>query len=167
MEKAKQRRPSLAKILVIAAFVGAVAFGGYLGYLAWTNDSFPSQQMPFNEFAKVTTVQFNGTEYAVTITWLSGDNLPLYVQITSSVSDAANSPTCQLGFATVTVGQSIFMPFGISGSSAAPTSVDLWIAVKPTIGADFTIQQQISHYTSTIGDITPTRFACTEPASVM
>ena len=167
MKNTGPQKASLAKIIVIAAFVGAIAFGGYLGYLAWANDSFPSLQKPFGDYAKVTGVEFNGTEYAVTVTWLSGNDIPLYVQITSSVSDAANSPVCDLGLTSVTLGQSIFMPFGISGSTAAPTSVNLWIGVKPMNGSDFTIQKQIGNYTTEVGDITPTQFACTEPASVM
>lgn len=158
---------SKGKVLVLAAFVGALAFGGYLGYLAWVNDSFPSQQKPFGDYAEVSSVQFNGTEYAVTVTWLSGDYLPLYVQITSSVSDAANSPVCSLSLSSVAAGQSIFMPFGFDGPSAAPTSVMLSIAVQPKGGSDFTIQQQIGNFTSFLGDITPTQLACTEPSSVM
>ncbi|MGP8125409.1 MAG: hypothetical protein ACLQEQ_06010 [Nitrososphaerales archaeon] len=167
MKTALLRRPSLAKIAVLATFVGALAFGGYLGYLAWTNDSFPSQQKPFGDYANVASVEFNGTEYAVTITWQSGSDLPLYVQITSGVSDGANSPVCDLGLASVTPGQSIFMPFGFNGPSAAPTSVELLIAVKPATGAEFTIQQQIDNFTAQVGDIMPPQFACTEPSSPM
>ena len=160
-------RLSKGKVLVLTAFVGALVFGGYLGYLAWVNDSFPSQQKPFNDYAEVSSVLFNGSEYAVTVTWLSSDYVPMYVQITSSVSDAANSPVCSLSLSSVTAGQSIFMPFGFDGPSAAPTSVTLSIAVKPNGGSDFTIQRQIVNYTSFAGDITPIQLACTEPASVM
>ena len=168
MKSDTRRRLPLAKLVVLAAFIGAIAFGGYLGYLAWANDSFPSTLKPFTNYANITSVEFNGTEYAVTISWLSGNALPNYVQITSSVSDAANSPVCDLGLTSVTQGQSIFMPFGLSGTSAAPTSVDLWIAVKNlTTGTSFTIQQQIDNYTSFLGDITPEQLVCTEPASAM
>lgn len=160
-------RPSVSKIAVLVAFVGALAFGGYLGYLAWTNDSFPSEQRPFGDYANVTSVEFNGSEYAITITWKSGYNLPLYVKITSSVSDGANSPVCNLGLESVTKGQSIFMPFGFNGPSATPTKVELLIAVKPAAGAEFTIQQQLDNFTAQVGDIVPKQFACTEPASPM
>ena len=160
-------RPSLAKIAVLATFVGALTFGGYLGYLAWTNDSFPSLQKPFGGYANVTSVEFNGTEYAVTIAWQSGSDIPLYVQITSSVSDGANSPVCDLGLASVTKGQSIFMPFGFNGPSATPTNVELLIAVKPATGPEFTIQQQIDNFTAQGGDIVPAQFACAEPPSPM
>jgi len=34
---------STVKLIVIAAIVGAVAFGLFLGYLAYTSDSFPAQ----------------------------------------------------------------------------------------------------------------------------
>lgn len=160
-------RLSNAKVIVLAAFVAALAFGGYLGYLAYVNDSFPSQQKPFGDYAEVTAVQFNGTEYAVTVTWLSDDYLPQYVQLTSSVSDAANSPVCSLSLTAVSAGQSIFMPFGFDGPSAAPASVTLSIAVQSKAGLDFTIQQQIGNYTAFVGDIIPSNLSCTEPSSVM
>jgi len=167
LNDAAPHRLSPAKVLVLATFVGALAFGGYLGYLAWANDSFPAQQKPFSDYANITSVRFNGTEYAVTISWLSGSDLPLYVQITSSVSDAANSPVCDLGLGSATMGESIFMPFGVSGTSAAPTNVNIWIAVRSASGTEFTIRQQIENYTSYQGDILPAQFACTEPASPM
>lgn len=167
MQADKPKGNSLTKIVVIAGFIGAIAFGSYLGYLAWTNDTFPAQQQPFANYANVTSVEFNGTEYAVTVSWMSGVTVPQYVQITSTVSDAANSPVCLLGLSSVTQGQSIFMPFGISGTTELPTSVDLWIAVKAANGTEFTIQQLITNYTAYVGDIKPIQLACTEPPSVM
>ena len=161
------QRPSRAKFVVLAALVGAIAFGGYLGYLAWANDSFPAQQKPFGDYANVTSVEFNGTEYALRIHWLSGTDLPLYVQITSDTSDAANSPICELGFSSVNVGQTIFMPFGTSRASSTPTNVDLWIAVRPAAGSDFTIHQRMGSASLVAGDIAPVGFACTQPAIAM
>jgi hypothetical protein len=152
---------------VVAVFVGALAFGGYLGYLAWANDSFPKQQEPFADYAQVSSVQFNGTEYAVSLTWLNGSAVPLYAQITSSVSDAANSPVCGLDVTSAAPGQPVFLPFGFDGPSEAPTSVTLWIAVKPSDGTAFTIVRQIGNFTSETADILPAQYACTEPNSVM
>ena len=167
VKAARPRRRQWGKIAVIAAFAGAIAFGSYIGYLAWTNDTFPPKQLPFADYANVTSVEFNGSEYAVTISWLSSATLPLYVQITSSVSDAANSPVCDLNLRSVSQGQSIFLPFGVSGISNAPTSVNLWIAAQYGNGTEFTVQHTITNYTAFQGNIIPTEYACTEPSSAM
>ncbi len=161
------RRVSSGKAVVVAALLGAVVFGGYLGYLAWANDSFPSQQQPFANYAEVSSVVFNGSEYAITVTWLTPSYIPEYVQITSSVSDAANSPVCGLNLTSTSSGEMIFLPFGFDGPSEAPTSVTLWMAVKPPVGSEFTIQQTIDNYTARVGDIFPVQLSCNEPASVM
>ncbi len=162
------KRPSWGKIFVVTALVGAVAFGGLLGYLAYVNDSFPSQTQPFGDYAVVSSAVFNGTEYAFNVTWLSGNYLPEYAQMWSSVSDVANSPICSLGLSSVASGQLIFMPFGISGASTAAASVYVSIAVKPTAGgASFTIQQEITNFTLQTGDISPSSYACTEQAAIM
>jgi len=166
LDPAQPKRPPYGKILVLVALVGAAAFGGYLGYLAYSNDSFPSLQEPFDNYASITSAVFNGTEYAFTITWSSANYLPLYAQMTSTASDNANSPVCSLGLANVTAGESIFLPFGVSGGASIPVTIDLWIAVKPLTGAEFTLQQQVSNFTTRAGDILPVQEACNEPPGV-
>ena len=79
------------KALVVAAIVGAVVFGLYLGYLALSNDSFPVQEKPFADYAKVVNSSFNGTELAFRLQWLDAGYLPMYVQLTSPATDAANT----------------------------------------------------------------------------
>jgi hypothetical protein len=168
LDKGTAQKPSLAKVAVLGALTCAIAFGGYLGYLAWTNGSFPSQQKPFGDYASVASASFNGTEYAFTITWLSADYLPLKAQITSSASEIANSPVCWLGLTSVTPGQSIFMPFGVSSPSTSLTGVDLSIDVKSlATGAEFTIALHVDSVVAQPGDITPSEFVCSQPSSQM
>ena len=58
-----------ARILVIAAIVGAAAFGLVIGYLAYSMDSFPAQERPFANYASVAYSSFNGTEFAFRVQW--------------------------------------------------------------------------------------------------
>jgi hypothetical protein len=55
---------SRARLFVLAAIVAAVAFGLLIGYLAYTNDTFPAQERPFGDYANVVYSAFNGTEMA-------------------------------------------------------------------------------------------------------
>lgn len=165
-EQKRRRGLSAASILVIAAVLGAVAFGAYLGYLAWANDSFPSQVKPFSEYANVTSV-FNGTEYAFQVRWLNSSYLPMYAQLTSPDSDQANTPVCSTGLNSVKADQTVFMPFSIEQASATLTDVNLWIAVKNlTNGAEFSIIYNVPNVSANPGDIAPISESCYEPQIV-
>ena len=157
------RRPSKARILVVTAIVAAIIFGVYLGYLAWSNDSFPSQEMPFGDYANVASSSFNGTEFAFRIQWGNASYLPLYAQLTSPATDAANTPVCDLQLSAVARGQIIFMPFTISPPSATVNNVDLSIAVKSVVtGSEFTIVYNIASASANNSPITPSNVSCQE-----
>lgn len=155
---------SYSKLLVAAIIVGAVAFGTYLGYLAWSNDSFPTATRPFESYASVTSTAFNGTEVAFHITWINSDFVPYQAQLTSSTTDAANTPVCALQLASVHSNQTIFMPFTIASPTAAVSNVDLSIAVKSqSTGADFTIVYSVTSLTASNGNILPSDVTCQQP----
>ena len=167
----KGRRDSqgqrFVKLLVVAVVAGALVFGGYVGYLAWVNDSFPAQQRPFSEYAAVTTSTFNGTEYSFTIQWLRSDTAPLYAQLTSPSTDAANTPVCDIGVDTVQAGQQSFMPFAISQHVAVLSNVELSIAMKSVVnGSEFTIVYDVSTVTANPGNILPSNVSCSQPVSI-
>jgi len=152
---------------VITAIVGAAIFGLYVGYLAWTNDSFPSQQRPFDQYAKIVSSSFNGTEFAFQVRWLNGSYLPQYAQLTSPASDAANTPVCETQLTSVAANQTLFMPFTISPPAATLSNVDLSIAVKSMAnGGQFTIVYNIASASATNAPITPSNFACHQPTGV-
>lgn len=158
------RRYSATKVVVVVAVVGAVVFGLYLGYLAYSNDSFPAQQMPFTQYASVTWSSFNGTEFAFNVRWVSASYLPLFAQLTSPATDAANTPVCDMGYSSVRAGQVIFMPFTISPASATLTNVDLAIAVKSVnTGGEFTIVYNVASVSATNAAITPSNVSCQQP----
>ena len=158
------RHPSTAKILVVIAMVGAAAFGLYLGYLAWANDSFPAKTMPFSDYASVTSSSFNGTEFAFNIRWNNASYLPQFAQLTSPATDAANTPVCSIGYTTIQAGQIIFMPFAISPASATLSNVDLSIAVKSVAtGSEFTIVYNVASVLATDSPITPSNVSCQQP----
>ena len=164
MIRPSRRGISRTKTLVVAALVGAVAFGLLLGYLAYTNDSFPTQQKPFGEYASVVSSVFNGTEYYFRVQWISGNSTPLYAQLTSPSSDAANTPVCGFNITSVSEGQKIDLPFAISTPSTSLSSVDLSIAVRPnSSSAEFTIVYHIDQVEAQPGDIQPSTFACAQP----
>ncbi len=161
---ARSAATSRSKLIVVAVLVGAVAFGLYVGYLAWTNDSFPTQTRPFQDYAAVTSTEFNGTEFAFHIRWLNSDFVPYQAQLTSSTTDAANTPVCALQLGAVQSNQSIFMPFTIASPSAVLSNVDLSIGVKsPTTGADFTIVYSVATIQATNGNILPSDVTCQQP----
>ena len=146
------------------AILGAVVFGVYLGYLAWTQDSFPTATRPFGNYAVVTSSTFNGTEFAFNLTWLNASALPVKAQLTSPSTDAANTPVCLVGLASVTEGQSIFMPFTISPESPTLTSVSLNIDVQPIGGGgDFTIIYNVSSISASNAPIVPSDITCQQP----
>lgn len=146
---------------------GAVAFGLYIGYLAYANDSFPSKTRPFGDYATVTSSVFNGTEFAVTLTWQNSSALPLYAQLTSASTDAANTPVCDVGLTTVMMGQSIFMPFAISPTSATVSNADLSIAVKSlSTGNEFTIVYNFPSVSASNVAITPSDISCSQGPSI-
>lgn len=152
------------RLLVVAAIVGAVVFGLYLAYLAYANDSFPAQERPFADYASVASSSFNGTEFAFTVRWVSGTYLPLFAQLTSPATDAANTPVCGIDYSAVRAGQVIFMPFTISPASATLTNVDLAIAVKSVAtGAEFTIVYNVVSISATNAPITPSNVSCQQP----
>jgi hypothetical protein len=157
-------RLSIGKVLVVVAIAGAVVFGLYIGYLALANDSFPTQVKPFANYAEVASESFNGTEFAFNLTWNNASALPLYVQLTSPATDAANTPVCQVGLSKIAAGQSIFMPFTISPASATLSNVDLSIAVKSIAnGNEFTISYNVASVSATNSPITPSNISCQQP----
>ena len=150
--------------MVVAALVGAVAFGLSLGYRAWANDSFPAQVRPFSTYASVTWDTFNGTEFAFRIQWMNSSYLPYITQLTSPATDAANTPVCSLGDTTYQAGQIIFMPFTISPASATLSYVDLSIAVKSMAdGSEFTIIYNVPSISASNTPITPANISCQQP----
>jgi hypothetical protein len=161
------RRPSLARTAVIVAILGAVAFGLLIGYLAYANDSFPTTEKPFADYAKVTSTAFNGTELAFWVQWVNGDYLPYQAQLTSDVSDTANTPVCATGLTTVQAGQTIFMPFAMASLTAAVTNVDLRIAVESTVdGSVFTILYSVPPASAQNGNVVPSDIICQQPAGI-
>jgi len=158
-------RPSITRILVVLAIVFAVVFGLYLGYLAFANNSFPAQEMPFGNYASVVSSTFNGTEYAFVIQWNNASYIPLYAQLTSPATDEANTPVCGVGLTSVTVGQQVFMPFTISPATANLENVDLSIAIgKTPSNPAFTIVYNVPAVNATNAQIMPSNITCQETA---
>jgi len=154
---------SKAKVAVLAVIVAALVFGLYIGYLAYANDSFPSQQRPFGDYASVVSSAFNGTEYAFTIRWSNGSYLPEKAQLVSASTDAANTPVCWTGLSSIESGQSVFMPFTITPTTITLTNVQLWIAVNQVSGGnEFTIVYTVPSVTAGNSTITPSNFSCQE-----
>jgi hypothetical protein len=152
---------------VLTAVIGAVIFGLYVGYLAWTNDSFPAQQRPFEQYATVVSSSFNSTEFAFHVRWLNGSFLPLYAQLTSPVSDSANTPVCETQLTAVATNQTLFMPFTISPPAATLSNVDLSIAVKSlATGGQFTIVYNIVNASATNSAIIPSNYSCQQPTGI-
>ena len=166
MKLRRSRGVSRTRLAVALVICGAVAFSLYLGYIAWSSSSFPVKEKPFGDYASVVTTEFNGTELYYKVQWNAANGfLPLYAQITSPQTDEANSPVCDLGLNTVVAGQMLDMPFGISAPKQALASVDLAIAVRATSNlTEFTIVYHIDQIIANPGKITPSNFACTQPA---
>ena len=157
-------RSSTVRLVVLAVIVGAVAFGLYIAYLGWTNDSFPTKTEPFGGYASVTSYSFNGTEFAFTLSWANASAIPLKAQLTSPATDAANTPVCQVGLSKVQNGQEVFMPFTISPASATLSNVDLNIDVQPLAGGgDFAIIYNVAAVSATNVPITPSTISCQQP----
>jgi len=155
---------SIGKLLVILALVGAVAFGLFIGYLAYSTDSFPSQERPFADYAKVVYSSFNGTEYAFRVEWNSSNYVPLFTQLTSPATDAANTPVCDLQMPSIRSGQTVFLPFTISPASATLSNVDLAIAVQSaTNSTQFTIIYSVPLVTASNTVIAPSNITCQQP----
>jgi len=155
---------STAKLLVVVALVGAAAFGLLLGYLAYSTDSFPAQTRPFANYARVVYSSFNGTEYAFGVEWNSSNYVPLYTQLTSPATDAANTPVCDLKVSSIESGQTLFLPFTISPASATLSNVDLAIAVQSAANStQFTIIYNVPLVNATNALITPSNITCQEP----
>jgi hypothetical protein len=155
---------SKTKLLVLAALVGAVAFGLLIGYLAYSSDSFPARERPFSDYAKVVYSSFNGTEFAFRVEWESSNYQPLFTQLTSPATDAANTPVCDLKLSNATSGQMIFLPFTISPASATLSNVDLAIAVQSaTNSTQFTIVYNVPLVAATNAPITPSDITCQQP----
>ena len=167
--KPSKRRISTAKLLVIIAIVGAVVFAAYIGYLAFVNESFPVEERPFANYAAMASPpQFNGTEISFHVRWLNSDYIPVKAQITSDTSDAANSPTCFFDLSSVSAGQVIAMPFGLSSATPVITNVQLSIDVSTAAtGHDFTISYTVNSTSAAQGDVTPTNVSCFESAGAM
>lgn len=165
---ATAHRHRLAKAVVVTALVAAAAFGVFLGYLAYTNDTFPRRTLPFANYANVTSYSFNGTEFAFHLQWYNASYVPLYAQLTSPATDAANTPVCGTGLTEVQSGQAIFMPFTISPASATLSNVDLYIAVNSTAtGSQFTIVYNVPLISATNTPIVPSNITCQEPLGSM
>ena len=155
---------STAKLFVVLALVGAIAFGLFIGYLAYSTDSFPAQTRPFANYASVVYSSFNGTEYAFRVEWNSSNYLPLFTQLTSPATDAANTPVCDLKMSSIESGETIFLPFTISPASATLSNVDLAIAVQSaTNSTQFTIIYNVPLVNATNALITPSNITCQQP----
>jgi hypothetical protein len=156
-----------ARLLVIIVIVGAIAFGLLIGYLAYSNDSFPPEKRPFSNYANVVYSSFNGTELALRVQWNNGDYVPLYTQLTSPATDAANTPVCDLQISRINSGQTIFLPFTITPFSATLSNVDLSIAVQSaTNNTQFTIVYNVVSAIATDAPITPSNITCQQPAGI-
>ena len=163
----RSRGDKLVRGLVVAVVVGALVFGGYLGYLAYSNDAFPTHQRPFSEYARVVSANFNGTELAFQVQWLRSDSLPLFAQLTSTDVDAANSPVCDIGISSVQAGQSSFMPFAVTKHLQVITNAELSVAVKSVVnGTEFTIVYPITSIQANPGNISPSNISCSQPVGV-
>ena len=145
------------------AILGAVIFGLYIGYLALTNDSFPSQEKPFENYASVTSDTFNGTEFAFNLRWLNSSAVPVQAQLNSPISDAGNTAVCATQLKSVAYGQSIFLPFTITPRSPTLQNVNLYIAVHPAHGSDFTIVYKVPSISASNDVITPSNITCAQP----
>ena len=155
---------SKARMFVIAAIVAAVAFGLFIGYLAYSNDSFPAQERRFSTYASVVQSSFNGTEYAFRVLWHNGSYVPLFAQLTSPATDAANTPVCDLQLPGVKNNQTIFLPFTISPASAALSNVDLSIALRTANnGTEFTKVYTDSSISADNQPIVPSNVTCQQP----
>jgi len=162
----RSRGDNLVRGLVVAAVVGALVFGGYLGYLAYAN-AFPTHQRPFSEYARVVSAEFNGTELAFQVQWLRSDSLPLFAQVTSTDVDAANSPECDIGISSVQPGQTSFMPFAVTQHLQVITNAELSVAVKSVVnGTEFTIVYPIATIQANPGNISPSNISCSQPVGV-
>jgi len=160
--------PSKGRTLVVLVIGGAVVFGLLLGYLAWSNDSFPTREGDFTKYARVTSSSFNGTEFAFNVQWASPGYTPLYAQLTSPSSDSANTIVCDVNSSVIATNRTIFMPFGLSEPSTSLSNVDLSIAVQSRAnGTRFTIDYMVSSITAIQGDIQPQDMACLEPSTPM
>jgi hypothetical protein len=148
--------------------VGALVFGLFLAYLEYQNQSFPTTQKPFSEYATVVASDFNGTEVYFKVEWTtSGNFTPLYAQLVSSV-DAANSPVCGLGITSLSKGQTFDLPFATTAPASALSDVQLFIAVRAGSNmTEFTIEYQMGQVTAAPGNIVPSGYACSEPNQVM
>ena len=164
MKVTRRRGISGAKLVVVIMLVGAVVFSLFLGYLEYANQSFPSKQKPFSEYASVAQFAFNGTEVYYRVQWMtSGNYTPLFAQITSNGNDEANSPVCDLELnSSATRGQVLEMPFAIvGGPTTALSDVELSIAVRANANmSEFTIQYPQSNVAAQPGDIMPSTFSC-------
>jgi hypothetical protein len=163
----RSRGLSRAGAVIAVVISGAVVFGLYLAFVAWSSSSFPTAEKPFSDYATVVSTQFNGTELYYRVEWNSTSGLvPLYAQITSPQTDEANSPVCDLGLGSVASGQMLDLPFGIAAPKQTLASVDLAIAVGASPNSPkFTIVYHIDQINAQPGKITPSNFACTQQAS--
>lgn len=162
-----KKGPPAAKLLVLAAIVGAVAFGLFIGYLAYSTDSFPTQKRPFADYGSVVHSSFNGTEFAFMVQWGNGSYIPLFAQLTSPATDAANTPVCDLKISSIQSGQTLFLPFTISPPSATLSNVDLSMAVKSaTNSTQFTIVYNVPSISATNEAITPSDVTCQQPLGI-
>ncbi len=151
-------------MIVLAAIAGAAAFGLFVGYLAYSADSFPAQQRPFASYASVVYSSFNGTEFAFRVQWNNGSYIPLFAQLTSPATDAANTPVCDLKISGIKGGQTVFLPFTITPASATLSNVDLSIAVQSaTNSTQFTIVYNVPSISASNSAITPSNVTCQQP----
>jgi hypothetical protein len=167
MTVASGRWLTKSKALVLVALFSAVAFGGVLGYLALSNDSFPSRESPFQNYASLASATFNGTEYSFRLNWLSTNYTPKFAQISSDETDAANSPVCDIGQNVSGPGGTLFLPFAINTPSSSLGHVDLWLDVEAVNGTQFSIVYHANPVSAVQGDIEPSDITCNQPSSPM
>lgn len=168
--KPTSNRLSRGKVAIILVIAAAVVFGTYIGYLGFANQSFPVEEKPFANYAAMASPpQFNGTEISFQVRWLNSDYVPVLAQISSNVTDTANSVACGTGLKNASAGEVIDMPFGLSSATITAVGVQLFIDVQPVVhgSSDFTIVYNIGSISASPGNVTPTSYACQESESVM
>jgi len=149
------------KIIIVLAVVIGSAIIIYAAVQQSNGPTFPTEQKPFAEFARVVSSTFNGTEYSFRVEWTSGGNYTLLFAQMSSSTGVGNSPICNVGIRSIARGQTVDLPFSLSGNASALANVGLALAVQSEgNSSQFTIQYRAGNATAVSGDIQPSTYAC-------
>ncbi len=139
-----------------------------MGYLAWSNDSFPVEQKPFGDYTKIVSSPINGTEYAFEIRWRSADYLPIYAQLTSPLRRRQTPRSAEPVSPLWWLGRRYSCRSDLQKPSPVLTNVDLSIAVRSVaMGDEFTIVYHVDSVSAQPGKIVPSDISCQQPTSVM